>query len=204
VILVSALIPVEISFPLISWVYERGAKHLFAAGVVLFIASRLIALYGSAVKAGLLLSAGRPCVSARVGRPTRLRRVWASGGRYTDAAPTAVVVANGTISEGVVHADSRCAADRRAAAESRGGRGESRARQISSDPEHTIRLTARSTTVTSFADFELRPHCVIVGSAPSSPGGRETRPGSRSNGRGRTCGATKNTRAVFGTRRRDR
>jgi hypothetical protein len=54
VIVVISLIPPEVTLPLIRWIYERGSKHLFAAGVVLFLVSRLLALYGSAVKAGFL------------------------------------------------------------------------------------------------------------------------------------------------------
>lgn len=54
VVLVAVLIPLEVTLPLIRWIYRRGSKHLFAVGIVLFIASRLIACYGSALRAGLL------------------------------------------------------------------------------------------------------------------------------------------------------
>jgi hypothetical protein len=38
----------------VDWVASRAPKHLFAIGIGLFLLSRLIAFYGSAVKAGLL------------------------------------------------------------------------------------------------------------------------------------------------------
>jgi hypothetical protein len=38
----------------VNWVASRAPKHLFAIGIGLFLLSRLIALYGSAIKAGML------------------------------------------------------------------------------------------------------------------------------------------------------
>jgi hypothetical protein len=51
---VSALIPIEASILLVGLMHEHVSKHLFALGVVLFLICRLIAFYGSAVKAGFL------------------------------------------------------------------------------------------------------------------------------------------------------